>query len=687
MRRPPSPLRRGDHSAWPALLTIVFVSASLRTWAAGAVSGPWFTPDEMIYAELGRSFWTHARFEILGANPGFFGIVYPALVGLPLHVLGISRGYALLKPLQALMVSLTAVPVYWWARSLMSARWALVAAVLSLCLPGLALAGFLMTEVVFLPLFCLAAWTMAQVLARPTLGRQALMVCMLMLSALTKLEALTLAPAFIVAALLEATLARAWLRRLRSLAPTLAGMALALVAWVLITFARGGSALGAYGVVAEARYDAGGVARFVVYHAADLILLTGVAPVVAVALVAVDARRVEGDANLRAYLCVTAALTLTLLVVVGGFASRFTGRLAERNLFVLAPLFLVGFACWLARGTPHTRRSLAAVSAVTLALLVAAPWHRLVGAAAEPDAFTLVPLVSLRQALPALDPTLVVAGVGVLATALLARCARRPLAVAAALGALLVGASVAASRFAAEEAHVYQRVMVGEQARWIDAASGGPVVFLYGGELGWSRGAPVWSNVFWNERITALEELFGTEVEGPVPHRAMSIAADGRVLVDGQEQSAFAWAVASNRLGLVGSPVASSPAALTLWRIVPPLRLTIAKSGFDPATAELSARARLTVWDCRRRAVAFTLSAGGRPATIRIERDGVGFGAVTLRPEERWTGTVPLGGHSRLRPCVVELLGGRGVRADRVDVVAAPPNDSLRAIAAAGRSA
>jgi hypothetical protein len=682
MRRPPSPVRRGDHAVWSALLAIVFVSASLRTWAAGAVSGPWFTPDEMIYAELGRSLWTHARFEILGGNPGFFGVVYPALVGLPLHALGISRGYTVLKPLQALIVSLTAVPVYSWARSLMPARWALVAAVLSLCLPGLALAGFLMTEVVFLPLFCLAAWTMARVLARPTLGRQAVMVCVLVLCALTRLQALVLAPAFVLAALLEATLARAWLQRLRSLSPAFAGLALALVAWVLTTLARGGSALGAYGVVGEAHYGAGGVARFAAYHAADLILLTGVAPVVAVALLAVDAWRVEGDADLRAYLCVTGALTLTLLVVVGSFASRFTGRLAERNLFVLAPLFFVGFACWLARGAPQTRRSLAAVSAVTLALLLAAPWQRLVVAAAEPDAFTLVPLAELRQAVPALDPTLVVAALGALATALLARSARRPLAVAAAVGALLVGVSVVASRFAAEEAHVYQRVMVGEQARWIDAATTGPVVYLYGGELGWSRGAPAWSNAFWNRRVTGVDELFGTDVEGPVPHRATSIAANGRVLVNGREQSQFAWAVASNRIGLVGSPVASSSSALTLWRIVPPLRLTTAKSGFDPGTAELSARARLTVWDCRGGAIAFTLSAGSRPATIRIERDGVGFGAVTLRPQGRWTGTVPLGRHTRSGPCVVELLGGRGVRAERVDLVAAPPGDSLRAIAA-----
>jgi hypothetical protein len=681
MRRQASASQSREQRLWAALVVVVLVSTSFRTWAAGAVSGPWFTPDEMIYAALGRSLYAHGRFEILGAKPDFFGVIYPAFVGLPLHVLGTARGYALLKFLQALIVSLTAIPVYCWARSLIRVRWALAAAALSLCLPGLALAGFLMTEVVFLPLFVVAAWTMARVLVQPTLGRQALMLGTLVLAAFTRLEALALAPAFAIAAVLDAAFARALWQRLRALAPTLAALAIAGFAGVVATLARGGAPLGAYRVVGTARYSAGGVARFVLYHAADLILLTGVVPVLAVFLLAASARRAERDPELRAYLCVTAAITLTFLAVVGGFASRFTGRLAERNLFMLGPLFFVGFSCWLGRGAPRTRHSLAAASAVTLALLVVAPWSALVRAAGEPDAFTLVPLVKLRYELPGLDPVFFVTAIGVLALALLAGSARRPLAVVVAVGAALAGASVEVSRFAAAEARTYQQVMVGRETRWIDAAGGGSVVFLYGGELGWSRGAPAWSNAFWNRRVTGVDELFGPDVEGPVPHRATSVAADGRVLVDGREQRRFGWAVASNRLGLIGSQVASSSAALTLWRIMPPLRLTTAKSGFDARTAELSGRARLTIWDCRGGAVALTLSASGRPAVIRIEHDGLRFGSIRLAAYGRWTGTVPLARRMPSRPCVLELLGGRGVRAERVDVLA-PPSERAPLIAA-----
>src|SRR5581483_5639562 len=70
-------------------------------------------------------------------------------------------------------MSLAAVPVFLWGRSLVSTRWALVAAALTLALPGLVYSGLVMTEVLFYPLLVLAAWAMARAIERPTPARQA----------------------------------------------------------------------------------------------------------------------------------------------------------------------------------------------------------------------------------------------------------------------------------------------------------------------------------------------------------------------------------------------------------------------------------------------------------------------------------------------------------------------------------
>ncbi len=81
---------------------------------------PWIAADEQTYAELGRSLWQHGSLTVLGAPTGFYSLVYPALAGLPLSLSDRALGYDLLKALQALVMSLTAVPVYLWARTLMA---------------------------------------------------------------------------------------------------------------------------------------------------------------------------------------------------------------------------------------------------------------------------------------------------------------------------------------------------------------------------------------------------------------------------------------------------------------------------------------------------------------------------------------------------------------------------------------
>ena len=102
--------------AWAALAGIVAASTVVRAWAGLMVPSPWIAADEMIYAELGRTLWETGRMSILGADTAFYSLVHPALIGLPLAVFDTGFGYDVARVLQALAMSLAAVPVFLWGR-------------------------------------------------------------------------------------------------------------------------------------------------------------------------------------------------------------------------------------------------------------------------------------------------------------------------------------------------------------------------------------------------------------------------------------------------------------------------------------------------------------------------------------------------------------------------------------------
>ena len=128
------------------LAVLVAVSTIVRAWAGLRVPTPWIAADEMIYAELGRSLWEDGQLSVLGADTPFYSLLHPALVGLPLALSDTATGYDVARVLQALAMSSTAVPVFFWGRRLMADGWALAAAALTLTIPGLVYSGLLMTE-------------------------------------------------------------------------------------------------------------------------------------------------------------------------------------------------------------------------------------------------------------------------------------------------------------------------------------------------------------------------------------------------------------------------------------------------------------------------------------------------------------------------------------------------------------
>jgi hypothetical protein len=569
-----------------ALLALVLVSTAFRAWASAAVRNPWIAPDEMIYALLGRGLWQHGSLAILGGPTPYFSLLFPAFVGLPLSIGDLSFGYGLLKVLQALVMSLAAVPVYLWGRSLVPRPWAVLAAALTLAVPGLAYSGLVMTEVLFYPLLTAAAWAMAAALSRSTPRTQALLVLATLAAAATRLQAIVLLPVFVGAIVLHAAMSRS-LASARRLWPALVAMAAIAAAWVAWRVLTGANVLGGYAVVGRTSYDAGEAARFVLYHAASVELFTGLFPVCALLVLLVCGLRYgERNAEACSYLAVAGSLLFFFVIEVGVFASEYVGRLAERDLLSLAPACLRGFALWLSRGGPRPYLVTSGTAVAAAAALLALPLSRFVIDTAPPDALTLVPFLRLLHA-TSLHTLEIVFDVGVGAAVLaFALVPRRALLL---LPALLLAAGIAVSAevsgYVSDQAGVEWLKFSSPDPRWVDRAARGEVAYVYDGGREWPG---AWQVLFWNRRVGRVYDLEQTTLPGPVPQHPLVLGRDGLLTAPSDRGRPPRYAVVPSAIALEGTPIAELPRfayglpALRLWRFEPPMHLVYRTTGLLP---------------------------------------------------------------------------------------------------------
>lgn len=641
--------RRGELGALAAL---VLVSTGFRAWAAVSVPVPWIAPDEMVYGLLGRSLWLHGSLEILGGPTPYYSLLTPAFVGWPLAAFGLRSGLDVVQGLQALAMSLAAVPAFLWARRLVSPRWALVAAVLTVVVPALTYSGLLMSEVLFYPLLVCAAWAGAEAIARPTRRNQGLLVVAVLAICATRVQAIALLPVLVTAAVLDAWLARSW-SRLRGLAPAAGVLGALVVAWLAYRLASGGGALGSYEVIASTSWSVGAAAKYVVYHAASLLILSGLFPVVAVALLLVRAVRAgEPDPDARAYVSVASSLAVWLVVEVGIFTSHYSDRIVERNLIGLAPVLFVGLVLWLSRGAPGTLVERAAVALVALVVLVVLPIDRYVDITGMHDAMTLVPLYKLANLTSGGTMRGVYIGVACL---LAAACVLAPRGwlryVPALLVVAFVAASVASSRFAVQQARAQQRTFLGGHTSWVDRKAKGPVAYLYDGEPSWNG---VWQTVFWNQRIDRVYDIGHLAVPGPLPQSHAEVQPDGTLFLPPSAPQPGEWAVVSTWTTLVGDAkkeieqVGLTQAGLRLWKLDPPLRVLDRRSGLAVnGDVNPQDHARLDAYGCRAGVFRVTLIVK-QPESISIFVNGKLGRQLEFpspKPQESWHGEFGIKGH------------------------------------------
>jgi len=647
---------------WIALAALVLVSTGLRAWAAVEVPVPWIAPDEMVYGLLGRSLYLHGSLTILGGPTPFYSLLTPALAGFPLSAFGLITGHDVLQGLQAFAMSLAAVPVYLWGRRLVSRRSALVAAALTVAAPGLAYSGLVMTEVLFYPLFALAAWAGAEAIARPTRRTQVLLVLAVLAASATRIQAIVLLPALATAVLVDGAIARSW-ANLRRLAPAAAGLGVLAIAWIGWRLGSGSGTLGGYEVIASPSYSVGDAARFVVYHAASLLILCGLFPAAAVALMLVQGlRRGESDSRVRAYVVVASSLSVWLVVEVGIFASRYSDRIVERNLIGLAPVLFLGLVLWLERGRQGTFVERAAIAAAAAAVLLVLPLKRCVNIFGTHDAMTLVPLYKLLQT--SSPGTLVavysaVAGVAAASFALLPRGALRV--VPAVLLVALAAASVVSSRFVAQEARAQQRTFLGDDPRWVDHHATAPAAYLYDGEPSWNG---VWETLFWNMRADRVYDLGEDEVPGPLPQSHVEVQPDGTVFVPPSARQPSPYAVASTWIALAGDRAAQvtqqglTQAGLVLWRVDPPLRVSTWESGVQVnGDVYAHTQGRLVAYDCTSGTFRLTLLIK-QPESVEVRLDDRTVRRLDFpspAPNQVWRGEIRATGHHR-DTCTLDLV-------------------------------
>ena len=362
-----------------AVGSLVLIATLARLWLVHEIRAPQLFCDEFIYANLAKNVAQHGRYLFRG-NPEHQSYLYPLLLAPAWFAHSMSTTYALAKGITASAMALTPIPVYLWARRLVTPIHALLAAALTLLLPALFYSGLLMTEGAFLPAFVLAVFAIAVALERPTVFHQLAALAAIVLAVSIRVQGIVLLLVIPTAVVAKAVLdfragesrdrLLAELRRFWPTAVLLAGGLVGYVAYKQIQGAPLATGLGEYQGLAQAHYPLVATARWALKHLAELVLAVGFVPVSAlVVLLWLGVRGAVTTNAERAFLATVTASMLWVLVEVGAFAATVTPTVFERYTFYLEPLLVIAFVLWLARGLPRPLLG-TAVAVVLPALLV-----------------------------------------------------------------------------------------------------------------------------------------------------------------------------------------------------------------------------------------------------------------------------------------------------------------------------
>ncbi len=576
------------------LAAIVLVSSIVQWLLARRVVAPWIMVDELVYSDMARSFADTGHFLIRGAHASY-GPVYPAILSLAYKATSsVPSAYSAAKAIDAPLASLAAIPTYFTARRVLRPAAALAAAALAVALPSLAYAGTLMTENAFYPLFLCVVLALVAMLERPTALRQLIVLVLCLLAFETRAQSVALVAAALTAPLLLAWIERGRPRRLTAFAPLYGATATVALIVIVVEAARGHSpsaALGNYSVTGSGGYDAWAAFKWVVYHVAELDLALFVLPFAALIVVAANARHL--DRALRVFVAAAVSMSVWLIVEVGVFASRYSLRVEERNLFFLMPLFLIALLAWIQRGQPKPPRATMIAVGVAAALPGVLPFVSLLGGVtSESDTLGLRPWWYLQNELVGRDSVALIAVSMALALAAaflwLPRRHAPWLPVLVALGFLFTWIPLETWQYSFRGASVgawYQGFGNATPRTWIDDKVGANAeVAALVTSTSEKNPFTIWQNEFWNRSVKRVYDVSGS-LSGGMPEPQLQLdQASGKLLLRGKALSP-AYVLVDASADVDGNVVArDQQRQLRLVRVTPPLRLTTRIIGMWPGT-------------------------------------------------------------------------------------------------------
>jgi hypothetical protein len=563
-----------------AIPLIVLAIAVLVFYAVEAWSRktPWIFTDELEWTQLSRSIADTGHAARRG-QPIYFKSLYAYVIAPFWWIHSVPAAYAAIKYANAVIMALTAVPAYLLARMLVSRRGAVVVALGSVAVPGMAYATSIVSDVLAYPYYALSSWLAVRALRSK--GRLDVALAIVATGGgyfirQKQFTSLVLALLIAAAALwLTGPRSRA-LRRNWTRGDTIGAIALAVGAFFL--FNR---------VVLQHIHEWQYTSQYTKNRIVDLGLRAGSSfaiglgalPVIG-GLTSLRLPERRGDPTYRAYVAWTSAaigsLAIYTAVKAAYLSTIFATLWEERDLIYLSPLLILGTVMvfeskrvnrWFLAGATAFVVVLFAFKAIQLGWpYYEAPGSSFAAYLASDHGWTRH---DLRLAL------LVSVAVSVLLIAFRRRRGVAAITLVLVLAWMLsaeIAMTVGLDRVATDFTHNLPKPL-----NWVDQDTGGQKVAYLGQGIKDPNGENL--DEFWNRSITWVTTLDGT-TPGPGPNPTSSLLSGTGLLsnLDG-----FRYVLADSNIKLDGTPVEHvSNGIATLYRSDRPWRLVDATQQVSP---------------------------------------------------------------------------------------------------------